>query len=418
MNSLKKQASKNLKVNEIRQILSKTIGQRALSGKKIIVIIPDNTRSGPAGLFFRQLYELLWKKVKSLDFLIALGTHQLMSKKKILKHLEISENEMDEKYTGVNIFNHHWENPDTFITAGILSKSEVEELSNNTLSMEVPIKINKMIYDYDHIIICGPVFPHEVAGFSGGYKYFIPGIAGQEVIDFTHWLGAIETSIRIIGKKETSVRAAINKAASFIDIPTSFICYVVNGNGLAGVFAGEPNRVWNEAVNLSSQIHINYYQKSFKKVLSVIPEMYDEIWTGAKGMYKLDPVIADGGEVIIYAPHITEISFTHGKFIKEVGYHVRDYFLKQWDRFKSYPWGILAHSTHLKGQGTYDAETGIEKSRIKVTLATGISREECESVNLGYLDPDSINIEEWKNCEEESILFVPKAGEMLYRLNE
>jgi hypothetical protein len=130
----------------------------------------------------------------------------------------------------------------------------------------------------------------------------------------------------------------------------------------------------------------------------------------------MEPAIEDGGEVIIYAPHIDEISYTHGHIIEAVGYHTRDYFLKQWDRFKDYPLGVIAHSTHLKGIGTYDAETGIESPRIRVTLATRISRERCERVNLGYLDPDSIRLEEWKNREAEGILLVPKAGEMLYRV--
>ena len=89
----------------------------------------------------------------------------------------------------------------------------------------------------------------------------------------------------------------------------------------------------------------------------------------------MEPVIADGGEVIIYAPHIHEFSVVHGKVIREIGYHVRDYFVKQWDRFKDYPWGVLAHSTHLRGIGTF--ENGIEHPRIQVTLATGISAEEC-----------------------------------------
>jgi hypothetical protein len=147
-----------------------------------------------------------------------------------------------------------------------------------------------------------------------------------------------------------------------------------------------------------------------------MPEMYDDIWTAAKGMYKMEPVIAEGGEVIIYAPHIDEFSYTHGKVLDEIGYHVRDYFVKQWDRFKDYPWGVIAHSTHLRGIGTY--EDGVEKPRIKVTLATRISRERCEQLNLDYLDPDTLNLDDWRNREDEGILLVPKAGEMLYRLKK
>ena len=147
-----------------------------------------------------------------------------------------------------------------------------------------------------------------------------------------------------------------------------------------------------------------------------MPEMYEDIWTAAKGMYKLEPAVADGGEVIIYAPHITEISYTHGQQIEEIGYHVRDYFLKQWQRFQHYPGGVLAHSTHLRGIGSYDGDTGIESPRIQVTLATGISEDRCRKVNLGYLDPQSIRLDEWRGREAEGILIVPKAGEMLYRL--
>jgi hypothetical protein len=151
-------------------------------------------------------------------------------------------------------------------------------------------------------------------------------------------------------------------------------------------------------------------------VLSVMPKLYDDIWTGAKGMYKMEPAIADGGEVVIYAPHIDEISYTHGKLLDEIGYHVRDYFLKRWDKFKHYPGGVLAHSTHLRGIGEYDAASGIESPRINVTLATRIPEERCRKLCLGYLDPDRINLEEWRGREAEGILLVPKAGELLYRL--
>ncbi|MBL8170650.1 MAG: hypothetical protein JNJ50_20990, partial [Acidobacteria bacterium] len=154
----------------------------------------------------------------------------------------------------------------------------------------------------------------------------------------------------------------------------------------------------------------------YNRVLSVMPKLYDDIWTGSKGMYKMEPVIADGGEVIIYAPHIDEISYSHGKILDELGYHVLEYFTKQWDKFKHYPLGVVAHSTHLTGIGTYNPETGVENPRIKVTLATKISKERCERLNLGYLDPDTINLDEWRGREAEGILLVPKAGEMLYRL--
>jgi nickel-dependent lactate racemase len=273
-----------------------------------------------------------------------------------------------------------------------------------------------MIFDYDQIVICGPTFPHEVVGFSGGNKYFFPGIGGAEVINFSHWLGAVITSYEVIGTKYTPVRRIIDRAAAMIERAKLCFSLVVKGEGLAGLYVGSPEEAYEAAANLSSLVHIRWVERPFRRVLSVMPEMYEDIWTAAKGMYKLEPAVADGGEVIIYAPHITEISYTHGQQIEEIGYHVRDYFLKQWQRFQHYPGGVLAHSTHLRGIGSYDSDTGIESPRIQVTLATGISEDRCRKVNLGYLDPQSIHFDEWQGREAEGILLVPKAGEMLYRL--
>jgi nickel-dependent lactate racemase len=189
---------------------------------------------------------------------------------------------------------------------------------------------------------------------------------------------------------------------------------VVHNNQLAGLFAGTPEAAWSEAADLSDKLHVVYKEKPFHTVLSCAPPMYDEIWVGGKCMYKLEPVVADGGELIIYAPHIHDVSVVHGELIERIGYHTRDYFLKQWDQFKDIPWGTLAHSTHVRGIGTY--EDGVEKPRVLVTLATGIPEETCRRINLGYRDPASINVDDYKDREDEGILFVPKAGEMLYRL--
>ena len=142
--------------------------------------------------------------------------------------------------------------------------------------------------------------------------------------------------------------------------------------------------------------------------------MYEELWVGGKCMYKLEPVLADNGELIIYAPHIREVSATHGRKIQSIGYHCRDYFLNQWSRFKNEPWGVLAHSTHVYGLGTF--VHGIETPRARITLATSISPQRCKQLNLGYRDPKSINVRSYANREDQGILLVPKAGEQLFQL--
>jgi nickel-dependent lactate racemase len=403
-----------LSEREVHDLMSEVLARVNLNGKRVLVIIPDHTRTAPIPLFFRLFHELLGGKIAALDYLVALGTHQPMGEGALNKLVGVTAAERAGKYGDVRIVNHRWDLPDTFVTIGTISAAEIEEITGGLMRQDVPVALNKLIFDYDQLIICGPTFPHEVVGFSGGNKYFFPGIGGPEVINFTHWLGAVITSMEVIGTKHTPVRQVIDRAASFIDKPKLCFSLVVRDEGLAGLFIGTPEEAYEHAADLSAKLHIVYVHKPFQRVLSVMPEMYDDLWTAAKGMYKLEPAIADGGEVIIYAPHITEVSYTHGKVIDQIGYHVRDYFLKQWDRFKQYPWGVLAHSTHLRGIGTF--EDGVEKARIRVTLATGIPEERCRRINLGYLDPATIDMAEWEGREDEGILVVPKAGEMLYRL--
>lgn len=403
---------------EMRSALEQGLAPLGLDGARVLVIIPDGTRSGPVGVFFRLLCDLLGDHVAALDFLIALGTHPPMSEEAVCRHLGITPHERHTVYRHVQILNHRWDQPETFVHIGTIPKAEVEELSRGMLALDVPVAVNRLLFEYDHIIVCGPVFPHEVVGFSGGNKYFFPGVSGWDLINVTHWLGALITSYAIIGRKHTPVRAMIDRAARFIDRPKTAITYVVKENNAVGVFIGSPEAAWSAAADLSAQVDIVYLDQPVRTVLSILPPLYDDMWTGAKGMYKVEPVVADGGEVIIYAPHITEISYTHGRWLDQIGYHVRDYFVKQWDKFKHYPWGVLAHSTHLKGLGTF--ENGVERPRIQVTLATGIPEERCRRVNLGYRDPQTIDVEEWleRAQHDPDLLVVRRAGEVLYRLKE
>ena len=262
------------------------------------------------------------------------------------------------------------------------------------MAQDVPVTLNRLILDYDQIVVCGPVFPHEVVGFSGGNKYFFPGISGPEVINFTHWLGAVITSYEIIGTKNTPVRAVIDRAASLDPAcPSSCFSLVVKRPRRpgAGCTSARRRRPRTPAADLSAQVHIVCVEKPYQRVLSVMPEMYDDIWTAAKGMYKMEPAIADGGEVIIYAPHITEISYTHGTLHRPDRLPLRDYFLKQWDRVQGRSVGRAGPLDAPARAWAPTTETGVETPRIQVTLATGIPRERCERVNLGYLDPATID---------------------------
>jgi nickel-dependent lactate racemase len=405
-----------LSSDAVAQLVAESCPTSEFRNQRVVLIIPDSTRTCPVGLLFQTLHAHLKGVVRGLDVMIALGTHQPMSEEAICQRLEISLDQRRAEYAAVEFINHEWDNPAALQRVGVISEEEIAQLSGGLFAMDVPVEINSRVLGYDRIVICGPVFPHEVVGFSGGNKYLFPGVSGPEILNFFHWLGAVVTNPMIIGNKWTPVRKVVDRAAALVPVPKTCLAMVVDKGHLAGLFCGSPEQAWDAASELSKQLHIEYKDRPFHSVLSCAPPMYDELWVGGKCMYKLEPIVADGGELIIYAPHIHEISLTHGKLIQQIGYHCRDYFLKQWDRFKGFSWGVIAHSTHVRGIGTY--ENGVEQCRVQVTLATGIPEEVCRSVNLGYRDPRSINIADFQNREAEGVLHVPKAGEMLFHLRQ
>ncbi len=405
-----------LTADEIRQVVEQGLAGVPLAGRRVLAIIPDHTRSGPIGTFFRVIADALLGKASRIDFLVAMGTHDPLPEDQPEALLGLTPEERAGRYGRVSVFHHAWKSPEGLRQAGTLDRARVEELSGGRLSAEVPVLLNRLVFEYDHLIIAGPIFPHEVAGFSGGHKYLFPGIADEQVINFTHWLGALVTNPVINGTRETPVRAAIEAAADLVPVERTLVGYVVKDKAVAGLFIGPVREAWRAATELSERIHIVYRDRSYQTVLSCAPAMYNDIWTAGKCMYKLEPVVADGGTLIIYAPHIDTVSYSHGKHLDEVGYHVRDYFVKQWERFAGYPGGVLAHSTHVKGIGTY--ENGVERPRVNVVLATRIPEDHCRCINLGYLDPATIDPRDYAGRENEGVLLVPRAGEILYRLKD
>ncbi|MFH0965798.1 MAG: lactate racemase domain-containing protein [Planctomycetota bacterium] len=408
--------SRILTDTDVRSLVAETFSKKDVRGERVLVIVPDHTRTAPLGLFFRAIHDEIGGRTKKLDFLIALGTHPAIDAERIDRLFGFEPGERERRYPGTRVFNHRWDDPDALQHVGTIGADELEEISSGLLREQVPVEVNRLVFEYDLLVICGPTFPHEVVGFSGGNKYFFPGIAGPEVLNLFHWLGALITNPVIIGTKDTPVRKVIDRAAALIPRDKLCMSMVVTHEGLNGLYVGSPEQAWSHAADLSAKLHIVYKDHAFRQALSMAPEMYDDIWTAAKAMYKLEPVIADGGEIIVYAPHVTEVSYMHGKLLDNVGYHVRDYFVKQWERFRHVPRCVLAHATHVKGIGTY--ENGAEKPRIRVVFATGIPEERCRRINQGYRDPRTIDPEDYADREDEGILLVRKAGEMLYKLKD
>jgi nickel-dependent lactate racemase len=400
----------------IRDLCATEIARWNVRGKRVLAVVPDGTRTAPMGTMLRVLHGLLGPEAARFDVLIALGTHPPMSEDAINARFALSPHERSHMFGSTRFLNHRWDDPAQLVSIGALSEADVHAISGGLMREAVDVTINKLVLDYDMLLIVGPTFPHEVAGFSGGNKYLFPGISGREIIDMFHWLGALITNPEIIGRKYTPVREIVDRAAAMVPVERKCVSLVVEGGNLAGLYLGTPEEAWSAAADLSNEVHVVYQDRPYHSVLSCAPTMYDELWVGGKCAYKLEPVVADGGELIIYAPHISRISSVHGDAIRSIGYHVRDYFVKQLDRFAGVPRGVMAHSTHVKGVGAY--EGGVERPRIHVVLATQISKAECDAINLGYRDPRTVDVDLWKNARDPGVLHVPKAGETLYRVSE
>jgi nickel-dependent lactate racemase len=433
-------ASTILDEQAVTGFITEQLAGYPFEGRSVCVLVPDHTRTCPLPLLMRVVHTALHGRVVRLTVVIALGTHAPMNEQALAAHLGYVPGHLADTYPGTTVVNHEWWNPDTFADLGVVPAGRLAQLSDGRLSLDVPVLVNRAVVEHDVALVVGPVLPHEVVGISGGNKYFFPGVGGQKIIDVSHWLGALITSAEIIGTTGiTPVRALIDDGAALIPTEKLALCVVTAeladgaadgavGQALAAEAAGphaggrsplhsvsfgDTRSSWASAAEVCAATHVSYLDAPVRRVLSIIPEMYDEIWTAAKGFYKVEPVVADGGEVILYAPHITEISSTHAE-IYDIGYHCRDYFVKQWDRFSPVHWGVLAHSTHLRGAGSYDAETGQERLRLQVTLATGIPESVCRSVNLGYLDPATVDVKAF--TDDPGTMVIPRAGEILFRL--
>ena len=402
---------------DIERFVRTSLDDADYTGRKVCVLVPDATRSCPLPELLDSVHAALHGRVAELTFMVALGTHPAMSEEQLAALLGYPPGRAEERYPGVTVRNHEWWDPAMLTSVGVIDGTTLAALSDGRLTEPVEVRLNRAVVDSDVTLVVGPVFPHEVVGFSGGNKYLFPGVSGQEVIDVSHWLGALITSSEIIGTRGiTPVRAMINEAASKVPSELRCLSLVVESGttNLHAITYGGTEDAWAAAADIAAQVDVKYLSAPVKRVLSLVSRRYDEIWTAAKGMYKVEPVVADGGQVVLYAPHVSEVSRTHGEAIRAVGYHCRDYFVKQWDHYKDLPWGVLAHSTHLRGAGTYDEAEG-EHCRVEVTLATGIDAESTRALSLSYLDPAEIDIDAW--ARDPDTLVVHDAGEILYRLH-
>ncbi|MEO8662698.1 MAG: lactate racemase domain-containing protein [Bryobacteraceae bacterium] len=404
-------ATKFLNPDEIREIVYGGVDQLGLgAGSRVLGITPDKTRSFDATVV-HHFIEACQAKGAHVDLLIANGTHEAMPDKDICEFLKL--NAIPEAAGRIRIFNHSAEGEE-LEEYGLLDVATVTALSEGRITSEIPVTVNSRVSRYDASVVIGPVFPHEVIGMSGGWKYFFPGISGAHIINHTHWLGALVGIRDTIGRSMTSVRRIVERAGEFVIARKPVFCFslVLEKKGLQGLFFGDPVTSHRAAAQLSREINIVWTPRRYHRIVAECPKKYDELWTGGKLAYKTQEIVDEGGEIVFYAPDIDRVAPQHPQ-VEEIGYHSLAYFLGQWEKFKDVELSALAHSTHVAGPGKY--ENGVETLWAKRIIASGISRARCDAMSLGYMDPGAISFAEKKPFGDgDDTLWVPQAGEQLF----
>jgi nickel-dependent lactate racemase len=410
----------DLSTTELRPIIEAAL-QNIKPGARVLAIIPDKTRDDNTNTLFPIAAEFLARKeISQFDALVAQGTHPPMTEAQ--KRAKIGAG--DAGLPGLErIFNHQWDRTDQLVTLGELPADRVRELTGGLIEEAVDVSLNALLSPgiYDTVLVFGATMPHEVAGFAGGAKYFFPGVAGPELTHMTHWLGALATIEEVIGRVETPTRRMIEAAAALVPAEvisfTSVATRVGDRLRTHALFAGDINHALRSAAAVSAKVHIKYTGRKYARVVALLDEHYDEMWVGGKASYKLGAVIEDGGELIIYAPHLNAISTTHGRLIEKYGYApletVRE-MVAYSDELKA-NLCIAAHLAHVSYGSSRNAEGQIIP-RYRITLVSAVSEEVCRRVKLGFLDHRTFRREDYDS--DPNTFVVENAGRDLYLVNE
>jgi nickel-dependent lactate racemase len=411
-------ADLDLSPEELRAIVEQallTVGP----GARVLAIIPDKTRDDNTDLLFPFAAEILAANgAAQFDALVAQGTHMPMTEEEKRSKVGLSEG-ASLPLLG-NIFDHQWNRPEELVDLGELSAERVTELTGGLINESVKVNLNRLLAPgtYDTVLIFGATVPHEVAGFAGGAKYFFPGVAGPDLTHATHWLGALASIERVIGRVETPTRHMIEAAAELVPARIISINSVVaRGDDerlrTHALFCGDVREAFRRAAEVSGRVHIKYTGRKYKRVVALLDEHYDELWVGGKASYKLGGIIEEGGELIIYAPHLRAISETHGLLIEKYGYapidRVREMVALSTELRSNL--AVAAHLAHVSYAGSRD-ETGKVVPRYTITMASALDEATCRRVNLGFMDHQQFRREDYDH--DHDTLVVERAGRDLY----
>ncbi len=368
-------------------------------GANLLIIPPDYTRKySGSGKIVAELYELLKYKAENIDILIASGTHDPMSEEMLVemfgKNIELE-----------NFHAHNWREDTKEIA--VLPAELLEDLSDGLINEAIPLKINKMIVDnkYDLVLSVGQVLPHEVVGMANYTKNIVVGCGGKEIINKSHYLGAVAGIENILGRDHSPVRKLYDYAEeNFLqDIPLKYILTVCSTEQdaesshtkIKGLFYGRNRNTFEKAVELSQQENIKVLEHKYDKIIVYLdPNEFKSTWLGNKAVYRTRLAIADGGKLMIAAPGINKFGEDEeiDKLIRKYGYLKSEEISKLVEANEDLQDNLSA-AAHLMH--------GSSEGRFEIFLAApNLSRAEVEKVNYNYLEleelKDKYNLDELK----------------------
>ena len=397
------EASPAVTAPDAAAVIADALSELPLDASRVLVLAPDDTRKIPVSQTFRAVWQALQGRAGSVDVMIAQGTHASMPAAAKRQWVFGAD-----AYPDVPIYDHEWARADALVDIGSVTLAEqwarfgdYGDLAPGLgFDRDMPVRINRRLLDYDRVILLTRVQPHEGAGFAGGAKQIFPGVSGPEMINLLHTIGSLRGARAIQGELDNPVRELIDDMTRQVPVPLTTIALVVDDASATtrGVFV-QPDG-WREATRaaaaLSAEVNIRYTARRVSRAVAATPRlpdgswMYPELWTAAKGVFRGDDTVADGGELVLYAPGVREISATHGRAIRQVGLHGWPYLLAHPEVWQPHGVSPLALTLGVLIKGDAPLVDGRETPRIDVRLATAIPPDECRALDVGYEDPDQV----------------------------
>ena len=119
--------------DDVAQIIAAAGDATAPDGKRVLVLLPDHTRTCPLGLIVRGLHAALSPRAAQVDYLVALGTHPALRDDQIDALLEIPPGRRGDVLGGSRVFNHRWNDAGALTTLGTLTADEVARIAGPDL---------------------------------------------------------------------------------------------------------------------------------------------------------------------------------------------------------------------------------------------------------------------------------------------